>query len=101
MTYNGGMNIDNKLLNLKSYLSENRLGNTGVKTTLSDSAVAGTEKNNVDLNLDSDSKNPNDKSKKKQKNKESTAPQKEIKEVAQVKSDVEIKQANLKKLNLL
>ncbi|AUN98389.1 hypothetical protein DOM21_09235 [Bacteriovorax stolpii] len=95
------MNIDNKLLNLKSYLSENKLGKSGIKTTLNESAVAGSEKNNVDLNLDGDSKNPNEKSKKKQKNKEATTTQKETKEVAPVKSDAEIKQANLKKLNLL
>lgn len=94
------MNIDNKLL-LKSFLSENRMNQSGVKTSLSESAVAGTEKNNVDLNLQNDdSKNPNEKSKKK-KNKDVAAAAKSTQKEVPVKSDAELKLSNLKKLNLL
>lgn len=77
------------------------MGNSGVKTGLSESAVAGTEKNNVDLNLQNDdSKNPKEKSKKKQKGKEALEQHKSEVSLPK-KSEAEVKLTNLKKLNLL
>lgn len=95
------MNIDNKLLNLKSFLSENRMNQSGVKTTLSESAVSGMDKNNVEMTLDDDAKNGNERSKKKQKNKTST--KEATKNAAPItpQTNEELKLTNLKKLNLL
>lgn len=95
------MNIDNKLPMLKNFMSETRLNNAGIKTTLNESAVAASEQNNVDLDLQLDGNGTDPKSKKKKKGKgeqkaqKSTAP-----ELPKISSE-ELKVTNLKKLNLL
>lgn len=95
------MIIDSKLPGFKSYMSENRLTNAGVKTTIDQSAVAPSEQNNVDLHLNDESHNSHDSyNKKKEKHQES---KEEV--VAQVEkiveSDEQVKDKNLKLLNLL
>lgn len=95
------MIIDSKLPGFKSYMSENRLNNGGIKTTIDQSAVAPSEQNNVDMHLNDDSKNSLDSyNKKKEKQKESK--EEVIEQVEQIThSDENIKDKNLKLLNLL
>lgn len=51
------MNIDNKLPLFKNFMTESRLNNGGVKTSIDQSAVSSGEESNVDLNLQNESKN--------------------------------------------
>jgi len=95
------MIIDSKLLGLKSYLSENRLNNGGIKTTIDQSAVAPSEQNNVDLHLDEETKNSQDPYKKKKEEHKESKEQAEEKVEKIVQSDADIKGKNLKLLNLL
>lgn len=96
------MIIDSKLPGFKSYLSENRLNNDGVKTTIDQSAVAPSEQNNVDLELKDSTKHSHDNYNEKKKENPET-PEEEKKEDAQkvVVSEAETKARNLKLLNLL
>lgn len=96
------MYIDSKLSGFRSYLSENRLSNAGVKTTIDQSAVAPSEQNNVEMDMQLDEHgNPRDPSKKKKKknNGASSSSSQEI--VLVKKSDSDLKKHNLKLLNLL
>lgn len=95
------MIIDSKLPGFKSYLSENRLNNGGIKTTIDQAAVAPSEQNNVDLQLDDSTKHSKDPyNKKKEEHKESKEQAEENVEKF-VQSDTEIKDKNLKLLNLI
>lgn len=95
------MIIDSKLPGFKSYLSEGRLGNGGIKTTIDQAAVSPSEQNNVDLQMDDNTNNSQDSySKKKEEHKESKERPKEKKEPL-VQNDSDIKDKNLKLLNLL
>ncbi|MBC7712856.1 MAG: hypothetical protein H7177_05930 [Rhizobacter sp.] len=95
------MNIDPKLSQFKSFLSENKLNNAGVKTTIDHSAVTAGENANVDLNLNSDDGQSQDKKSKKKKKKDLDFLQKKANEDVNVKSEAEVKALNLKLLNLL
>jgi hypothetical protein len=95
------MIIDSKLPGFKSYLSENRLNNGGIKTTIDQSAVAPSEQNNVDLHLDDDTKNSQDSYKKKKEEHKESKEKNEEKVEKIIQSDAEIKGKNLKLLNLL
>lgn len=82
-------------------MSETRLNNAGVKTTLNESAVAASEQNNVDLDLQLEGHGPDGKSKKKKKpSAEPKEQKKNVLELPKVSSE-ELKTTNLKKLNLL
>lgn len=82
-------------------MSETRLNNAGVKTTLNESAVAASEQNNVDLDLQLEGNGPDSKSKKKKKQKELvTEEKKNVIELPKQTAD-DLKKTNLKKLNLL
>lgn len=95
------MHIDSKLAGFRSFLSENRLSNGGVKTSIDQSAVAPSEQNTVKLDMQLDEHgNPQDykrKKKKQQKNSE----KKEEQPQAEKKSESDLKKHNLKLLNLL
>lgn len=96
------MNIDTKLPAFRSFMSETKLNNGGVKTTIDQSAVAAGEQANVDFNLNSEEgKKGNGKSKKKEKDKLDFLENKNP-EVTEVKKNgTEVKTLNLKLLNLL
>lgn len=95
------MNIDNKLPMLKNFMSETKLNNAGIKTTLNESAVAASEQNNVDLDLQLDGSGQDSKSKKKKKGKTESKEQKNnVIELPKISAE-ELKATNLKKLNLL
>ncbi len=82
-------------------MSETRLNNAGVKTTLNESAVAASEQNNVDLDLQLEGNGQDGKSKKKKKAKAETKEQKSnVIELPKISTE-ELKTTNLKKLNLL
>ena len=95
------MNVDTKLPAFRSFMSENKLNNGGVKTTIDQSAVAAGEQANVDLNLNAEEeKAGNGKSKKKKKKVDFLTEKKE--EVIEVKkSDSDVKALNMKLLNSL
>lgn len=96
------MNIDNKLPQFKSFMSENKLGKGGVKTTIDQSAVTAGENANVDLDLSTDEESKeglNRFKRKKKKAQEKVAAKVEV--VAVKKSDAEVKVTNMKLLNLL
>lgn len=96
------MIIDSKLPGFKNYLSENRLSNGGVKTSIDQSAIAPNEQNNVDLELKDSTKNPNDPyNKKKEEDKKEQRKEEEEKIEKTVVSEVEVKAKNLKLLNSL
>lgn len=96
------MIIDSKLSGFKSYFSENRLNNGGVKTTINQSAVAPSEQNNVDTELNDSIKNSQDRPHEKKKEKrELVEEKKEEKTEKVVVSEAESKSRNLKLLNLL
>ena len=96
------MNIDTKLPAFRSFMSENKLNNSGVKTTIDQSAVSAGEQANVDLNLNAeDAKNGNDKSKKKKKDTTETSKNYKSENNNPHKSDSEVKNLNMKLLNLL
>lgn len=95
------MIIDPKLPGHKTYLNEYQLNNGGIKTTIDQAAIAPSEQNNVDLHLEDSTKNSHDSyKKKKEKKKESKKESKEnIKKI--ILTDSEIKEKNLKLLNML
>lgn len=96
------MIIDSKLPGFKSYLSENRLNNDGVKTSIDHSAVAASEQNNVDLELKDSTKNAQDSYKEKKKEQEhANEEKKEEKPKKEIENEAEAKSRNLKLLNLL
>jgi hypothetical protein len=96
------MIIDSKLPGFKNFLSENRLNNDGVKTSIDHSAVAASEQNNVDLELKDSTKNAQDSYKEKKKDQEQAKEEeKEEKPTIQIETEAEIKSRNLKLLNLL
>lgn len=96
------MIIDSKLPGFKSFLSENRLTNGGIKTTIDQAAVAPSEQNNVDLQLDDSTKNSQDSYNKKKKEEHKESEERSEDKVEKVlQSDTEIKEKNLKLLNLL
>jgi hypothetical protein len=96
------MIIDSKLPGFKNFLSENRLNNDGVKTSIDHSAVAASEQNNVDLELKDSTKNAQDSYKEKKKDqKQAKEEEKEEKPTIQIETEAEIKSRNLKLLNLL
>ena len=45
------MNIDNKMPLLKNFMTETKLSQSGLKSTINDSAVSSTEQNNVSLEM--------------------------------------------------
>lgn len=95
------MDIDNRLPGFRSFMSENKLNNGGVKTSIDQSAVAAGEQTDVGLNLNSEEeKNRNDKNKKKKKENQQSQ-KKNSESLVLKKSDSEIKATNLKLLNLL
>ena len=86
------MNIDTKLQAFKSFLSENKLNHSGVKTTINHSAVSSGEQANVDLNMNSEEeKSGNGKSKKKKNNDLSFLEENNTETVEVKKNDTEIK----------
>ena len=95
------MIIDFKIFALKTYLTEARLSNKGLKTTIDQTAVSTTEESNVELDLNSETHNSADSySKKDENHKESQNNNEE--EVNKITlTDLEIKEKNLKLLNLL
>lgn len=96
------MIIDSKLPGFKSYLSENRLNNDGVKTSIDHSAVAASEQNNVDLELKDSTKNAQDSYKEKKKEQEhANEEKKEERPKKEIENEAEAKSRNLKLLNLL
>lgn len=97
------MIIDSKLPGFKSYLSDLRLSNNGVKTTIDQSAVAPSEQNNVDLELKDNTKSSQDSYKKKKDEKEFSKNNKdqEEKPKKQNTAEAEVKKRNLQLLNLL
>lgn len=94
------MIIDSKLPGFKSYISDNRLTNGGIKTTIDQAAVAPSEQNNVDLELDDGTNNQDQYKKKKEEHKESKEHTEEKVEKI-VQSNADVKGKNLKLLNLL
>ena len=96
------MIIDSKLPGFKSYLSENRLTNGGIKTTIDQAAVAPSEQNNVDLDLESSTKNSHDKNNHKKKKKDQTLEVRQEQKAEKTnETETDLKQKNLKLLNLL
>jgi hypothetical protein len=96
------MIIDSKLPGFKSYLSEGRLSNDALKTSIDQSAVAPSEQNNVDLELKDSTKNSQDNYKEKKKDQsENPEEQKEEKPKKHVETEAEAKSRNMKLLNLL
>lgn len=95
------MIIDSKLPGFKTYLNENQLTNCGIKTTIDQAAIAPSEQNNVDLHLEDSPKNSHDSyNKKKEEKKESHKETEEnVKKI--VESDSEIREKNLKLLNMI
>ena len=93
------MHIDQKLAGFKSFLSENRLNNGGVKTSIDQSAVASSQQNNVAMNLDDETKQGHEKAKKKKKE-QAEALKKKADELPRL-NDADIKTRNLKLLNLI
>ncbi len=95
------MIVDNKLFNLKNYLSDTRLNQASIKTTLHESAVTSTGKNNVDMSLNNEgAKKQYEQIKKKLKSKEGNKAKKNSQDSGP-KSKEKTKITNLKKLNLL
>lgn len=97
------MIIDSKLPGLKNYLSENRLNNGGVKTSINHSAIAASEQNNVDLELKDSTHNSQDSySSKKEENAKKDNSRKEEEKIEKVVvTEAEVKTKNLKLLNSL
>lgn len=96
------MNIDTKLPAFKSFMSENKLNNGGVKTTIDQSAVAAGEQTDVSLNLNSEEeKNGRGNNKKKKKDNKNSLEENKSKNLAVKKSDTDVKAMNMKLLNLL
>ena len=96
------MIIDSKLPGFKNYLSENRLTNGGIKTTIDQAAVAPSEQNNVDLDLESSTKNSHDKNNHKKKKKDQTLEVRQEQKAEKTnETETDLKQKNLKLLNLL
>lgn len=96
------MIIDSKLPGFKSYLSENRLQNDSLKTSIDQAAVAPSEQNNIDLELTDSTNNPQDSYKKKKKEKKhSQEDKKEDKPERRIQTEAEEKSRNLKLLNLI
>lgn len=96
------MIIDSKLPGFKSYLSEGRLNNDALKTSINHSAVAPSEQNNVDLELKDSTKNSQDSYKEKKKDQSETPEEhKEEKPKRPVETEAEGKSRNMKLLNLL
>lgn len=96
------MNVDTKFPAFRSFLSENRLNNGGVKTTIDQSAVSAGEQANVDLNLNSeDGKNGNEKFQKNKKNNLDFLKDKKIPVVEVKKTDDEVKTINMKLLYII
>ena len=96
------MNVDTKFPTFRSYMSDNKLNNGGVKTTINQSAVSAGEQTNVDLNLSSEEeKSESKKSKSKKKNKTDLQANKKENDILIKKSDAEVKSINMKLLNLL
>lgn len=98
------MNIDPKLSLFKSFMSDNKLNNGGVKTTIDQSAVSAGENANVDLDLKGEADSQKDQSKS-QKNKKNTLDfitnkQLTAKELPVLNAD-EVKAINMKLLNLI
>ncbi len=100
--YNQFMYIDSKLSGFRSYLSENRLNNGGVKTSIDQSAVAPSEQNNVEMDMQLDEHgNPKNLSKKKKKQNKNANEKSSEEKIPEKKSDSDLKKHNLKLLNLL
>lgn len=98
------MNIDPKLAQFKSFLSENKLNNGGVKTTIDQSAVSAGENANVDLDLKGEAESQKDKSKSKnnKKNKNDLLANKNLTDKKlPVQNANEVKAINMKLLNLI
>lgn len=96
------MIIDSKLPAFKGYLSEGRLNNNALKTSIDQSAVASSEQNSVDLELKDSTKNSQDSYKEKKKNQSETPEEhKEEKLKRPVETEAEGKSRNMKLLNLL
>lgn len=96
------MYIDSKLSGFKNFLSENRLDNGGVKTSIDQSSIATSDQNNVQLDMQLDENgNPKDSSKKKKKQKKNSETADSVLKVISPKSDNDLKKHNLKLLNLL
>jgi hypothetical protein len=65
------MDIDKKFPQFRSFMSDTKLGNGGVKTSLDQSAVSAGEQSNVDLNLSAENekeKSSKNKDKKREEN---------------------------------
>ena len=45
------MNIDNKMPLLKNFMTETKLSQSGLKSTINDSAVSSTEQNNISAEM--------------------------------------------------
>jgi len=63
------MNIDPKAPELKSFLSENKLNNKNVKSSIDQSLIGSTEQKSLDMNLDKDSEKQKKEKEYKSKNK--------------------------------
>ncbi len=100
------MIIDTKLPAFKSFMSESKLNNGGLKTTIDQSAVTGGEQTDVNLNLNSEEdsqESTNKKKESKQSEKENFlfTNKKEGEEVKKLRNPDETKALQLKLLNLI
>jgi hypothetical protein len=96
------MNIDNKMPLLKNFMTETKLNQSGLKSTINDSAVASSEQNNVSLELKNSAKNLADgkfKKRKKESQKEDQYKDKSKTKEEIEKTNNDLKAVNLKKVN--
>ncbi len=93
------MFISGKMPDFKNFMNEMTLGKDGLKSTINDSAVAGTEKNNVSLELEQE-RARQDLEKKKKKEKEKIQNVKEAK-IETPQSSEDLRKLYLAKLTLI
>ncbi len=93
------MLINGKMPDFKNFMNEMSLGKDGLKSTINDSAVAGTEKNNVALELEQEKARQDlEKKKKKEKEKEKA---KEVIKAKAPQSNEDLRKLYLAKLTLI
>jgi hypothetical protein len=96
------MNIDNKMPLLKNFMTETKLSQSGLKSTINDSAVSSTEQNTVSLELKEKNLNmAKEKFKKKKKENEDDKDKKRQKPSPEEvkKTNDELKTLNVSKIN--
>jgi len=96
------MIINGKLPEFKNFMNEMTLGKDGLKSTINDSAVSGTEKNNVALELEQDKARQDlEKKKKRQKEQEEEEEAKVLLKTSAPQNTEDLRKLYLAKLTLI